>query len=161
MIEDGSGWIPGILGWTVAEHGRYYAREWEFGPFFEAKVGAEMAEFLGRLDQPGNRLLWLRDEQGPIATVTLDGGDAEDGLAHLRWFIAAERARGHGAGRRLIARAVAEARDGRARGIYLWTFAGLDAACRVYQGAGFRLTREASDTTWGRAVTEQRWELVF
>ena len=53
------------------------------------------------------------------------------------------------------------ARSDGARGLYLWTFAGLEAARRVYEGVGFRLVREAPDETWGRTVTEQRWELRF
>ena len=160
-LEEGNGWIPGLIGWTIAEHARYYAGDWGFGRYFEAKVAAEMADFLGRLDEPGNHLFWLRGQDGPVATVTLDVGDAEEGLAHLRWFIVAERARGQGAGRRLIERTVNAAGADGAGGIYLWTFEGLEAARRVYDRAGFRMVRQGIDATWGRSVTEQRWELVF
>lgn len=44
-------------------------------------------------------------------------------------------------------------------GIYLWTFAGLDAARRLYDDFGFRLVEEQAGETWGTRVTEQRFVL--
>ena len=154
------GYTPGLLGWTVAEHGRYYAREWGFGPYFETKVAAGMADFVRRLDAPGNHIWWAGDDT-PIATLTLDGGDAEEGLSHLRWFIASDAARGQGSGGQLMARACDAARADGAAGIYLTTFAGLDAARRLYESYGFQLVHEAEDTTWGTPVREQRFEMRF
>lgn len=160
-VEQGHGWIPGLLGWTTAEHGRYYAQHWDFGAFFEAKVAAEMAAFVNRLDDPGNHLLWARDEAGPLATVSIDAGEAEDGLVHLRWFIASDRARGRGLAGPLISDAIDAVRDDGGSGVFLWTFAGLDAARAIYERVGFRLVKQGDNATWGRVVTEQRWELVF
>ena len=161
MLAVQSGYSPGILGWAVAEHGRYYAREWGFGAYFEAKVAAGMAEFLGRLDGPGNHLFRVEDDEGPMATMSLDGDDAEEGLAHLRWFIASDRARGQGLGHRLMTATLDAARGDGARGIYLTTFAGLGAARRLYEKFGFRLVHEAEDMTWGPKMQEQRFELRF
>jgi hypothetical protein len=42
--------------------------------------------------------------------------------------------------------------------VYLNTFKGLDAARALYDRAGFRLVAEATGSTWGREVTEQRFE---
>jgi len=158
-VEYGSGYVPGVLGWCTARHGQYYAAEWGFGLFFETGVAADMAAFLRRLDEPGNHVFWARDRDGFCATLSIDGGDAEDGLAHLRWFIADARTRGQGVGGRLIERAIAAVREDGAAGVYLWTFAGLDAARRVYEKAGFRLVKEIEDTTWGTPVLEQRFEV--
>ena len=155
------GYTPGILGWCVAEHGRYYAREWGFGAFFEAKVGAGMAEFLGRLDAQYNHLFWVGDQDGPLACLSLDGEDAEQGLTHLHWFIASDGARGKGVGTRLMGRTLAAARQDGFAGIYLTTFAGLDAARRLYEKAGFCLVHEAEDMTWGPRMLEQRFEVRF
>lgn len=157
----GTGYLPGLLGWTVAEHGRYYAEHWGFGPYFETKVAREMADFVGRLDQPENKLFWAADDAGPLATLSLDGGDADQRLFHLRWFVTAARARGQGLGQRLISACVATARELGAAGIYLTTFSGLDAARRLYAKAGFTLVHEAEDSTWGTPVMEQRFELRF
>ena len=97
--EPGSGWRPGIVGWIVMQHGEYYAREWDFGAYFEAKVAREVGEFVDRLDKDYNHLLWEIDALGPLAAVSVDGDYAENGLAHLRWFIASDRGKGQGGGR--------------------------------------------------------------
>ena len=41
---------------------------------------------------------------------------------------------------------------------YLTTFAGLDAARRLYEEIGFTLTSEHADTTWGVPLNEQRFD---
>ncbi len=162
-IEEG--WAPGLIGWCVAEHARYYAAEAGFGVVFEAKLAREMGAFAARLAPPAATIFHASDAEGFLATVSIDGSDArdgmQDGLAHLRWFIAAERARGRGLGKGLMARALAAAREAGMAGIYLDTFAGLDAARAVYERVGFRLVAEAPAETWGRTVLEQRFELRF
>ncbi len=160
-IRFGEGWRPGLIGWTVAQHGSYYAENWGFGPFFEAKVARDMAEFVLRIDSAGNHVLWAADDEGLLATVSLDGEQAEQRLTHLRWFIAGERSRGQGLGRDILRRAVSAARKDDMQGIYLTTFAGLDAARALYEAEGFKLVSEADDMTWGVRVCEQRFEVQF
>jgi hypothetical protein len=41
--------------------------------------------------------------------------------------------------------------------VYLWTFAGLDAARHLYENQGFRFAEEKEDRTWGEPVTEQKF----
>ncbi|MEL7470026.1 MAG: GNAT family N-acetyltransferase [Pseudomonadota bacterium] len=159
--KTGEGARPGLLGWCVAEHGRYYAREWGFGTFFEAKVATDMSSFLVRADTPGCHIWWAEDDAGFTGTLTIDGGDADDGLTHLRWFITSDRARGQGLGNSLLNTAISAARDDGARGVFLTTFAGLDAARRLYEKHGFVLVSEQRDTSWGTEVTEQRFEVTF
>jgi hypothetical protein len=43
--------------------------------------------------------------------------------------------------------------------VYLSTFAGLDAARRLYEKAGFRLRAEGEGDHWGKTVVEQAFEL--
>jgi len=44
--------------------------------------------------------------------------------------------------------------------VYLWSFAGLNAARHLYEGQGFRLAEEKEARSWGKPVTEQKfvWE---
>ncbi len=42
--------------------------------------------------------------------------------------------------------------------LYLYTFAGLDSARRLYEQAGFKLKEEQEANTWGRPMREQRFE---
>jgi GNAT superfamily N-acetyltransferase len=157
------GWRPGLIGDVVSLQARYYARHWGFGASFEATIAAGMAAFVRRYDPRVDLIVSSGGAERVTGSVTLDGGDPEgrDGLAHLRWFILDETLRGQGLGRRLIGRALEFARGTGRSGVYLWTFAGLDAARRLYDEAGFRLVQEHPGSSWGTRVTEQRFELRF
>ncbi len=156
------GWRPGLLGDVVALQARYYAEAWGFGAFFEAKLAREMAEFADRYDP--RRDLILSAVEGPrtLGSITVDGSDpaAPDGHLHLRWFILADGLRGRGIGRTLLDESLAFARSLGRPGVYLWTFAGLDPARRLYDDAGFVLAEEHAGETWGTRVTEQRFVLA-
>ncbi len=45
------GYIPGAIGKITELHATYYSTYWNFGLYFEAKVAAEMAQFLSRFDE--------------------------------------------------------------------------------------------------------------
>jgi GNAT superfamily N-acetyltransferase len=150
-----SGFMPGALGRVVEMHGRYYAAAWGFGASFEAEVAAELAEFCRRYD-PARDGIWLacRGER-IVASVALDHA-GEGGAARVRWFIAEPDQQGAGIGRRLFDDLLAFAEATGQRHLYLWTFAGLAAARRLYDRAGFLLTEESLDTGWGPPVLAQR-----
>ncbi len=155
------GWRSGLLGDVVALQARYYADAWGFGPFFEAKLAREMGAFASRYDPQRDLILSAHDGARTTGSITIDGGDpdAPEGLLHLRWFILGDGERGRGVGRALLDESLSFARATRRPGVYLWTFAGLDAARRLYDAAGFRLAEEHVGATWGTRVTEQRFVL--
>ena len=161
MIGIVAGWRPGLVGAVVRAHGEYYAREWNFGAFFEAKVAHQMGAFVQRYGVR-DRLFSAWDGERFLGSLTIDGGDPAlaEGEAHLRWFIMTDDARGRGIGRRLVEAGMGFLRDEGFASCYLTTFAGLDAARRLYEAAGFRLTAEAEAESWGTRVVEQefRWE---
>ena len=86
---------------------------------------------------------------------------AETEGAHLRWFILDSGCQGQGIGRRLLTEALRHCRRQGFRRVYLWTFAGLDAARHLYESAGFRLCRELEGRQWGVVVQEQMFELTL
>lgn len=152
------GWTPGALGRIVALHGDYYHRHWGFGAFFEAKVAHELGAFVQRLEE-GRDGWWLLTAGGRVeGGIAIDGAAAGAQGAHLRWFIVAEERQGWGAGRALLAEALAFCRQARHPRVFLWTFAGLHQARRLYEAHGFRLAEERSGSMWGTPVTEQRFE---
>src|SRR5260370_1114449 len=51
IIQIHSGYIPGAIGRVVELHATYYAQQWSFGLFFEAKVATNLASFLSRFDE--------------------------------------------------------------------------------------------------------------
>ncbi len=156
-----SGYRPGAIGRVTWLHGDYYGRNWGFGLYFEAKVARELAEFLGRFDAERD-LFRLALVDGAIAeSIAIDGAKAAAQGAHLRWFIVDPNRQGLGIGRLLLDEALGFcAACGYAR-VFLWTFAGLDAARRLYEAAGFRLVEEVDQEQWGKTMREQRFELAL
>jgi DNA-binding MarR family transcriptional regulator/ribosomal protein S18 acetylase RimI-like enzyme len=159
-VEIVAGYVPGVIGRVAEMHGRYYAKPYGFGRFFEAKVAGGMAEFSGRLDRPMNGL-WAAMRGGEIVgTVAVDGEDFGPGIGHLRWFIIDDAARGLGIGRRLLAEAVGFCDRRQFGQVDLWTLRGLDAARKLYEDFGFALVEELVGDQWGKQVTEQRFRRV-
>ncbi|MEJ2656967.1 MAG: GNAT family N-acetyltransferase [Desulfobacterales bacterium] len=155
------GYLPGSIGRVVELHGTYYHAHWGFGSFFESKVAADMAEFIGRYDenQDGFWTVSLRSRiEGSIA---IDGIHAKDEGAHLRWFIVSDTLRGKGTGNLLIQTAVDFCQNKHFECVYLWTFEGLHAAKHLYEKYGFELVTQHEGKQWGKMVKEQRFELTI
>lgn len=153
------GYMPGSIGRIAELHGTYYNVHWNFGLFFEAKVATELSEFLQRYDESRDGI-WLAVVDGRVeGSIVIDGIHAEDDGAHLRWFIMSDSLRGKGAGSRLMDCAVEFCNNMGYRKTYLWTFEGLDAARRLYEGAGFKLIKQYAGLQWGTRVNEQYFEM--
>src|SRR5438552_13504769 len=151
-------YVPGSIGRIVELHGRYYARDWRFGPYFEAKVASELGELLARLD-PKRDGFWIAAEDDEIVGgIAIDGSCAPD-AARLRFFIVDDSLRGKGFGDQLMRTALDFCRRAGHQHVFRSTFAGLAAARKLYERHGFALTDERSDRTWGVEVTEQGFDL--
>ena len=155
------GHIPGSIGRVVELHGIYYNTHWGFGPFFESKVAAELAEFIGRYDKNRDGF-WTASLEGRVeGSITIDGIHNTGKGAHLRWFIVSDALRGKGIGNRLIHSAVEFCRNKSYKRIYLWTFEGLNPARYLYEKHGFKLIEQRSGMQWGTEVIEQQFERRF
>lgn len=150
---------PGALARLVEMHALYYACAWGFGAFFEAKVAREAGEFAAALPRGDSRLWFARLHDRVVGSIAIDGRQAAREGAHLRWFILDDASRGAGTGAALLDAALAFCRAQSFPSVYLWTFAGLDAARRLYESRGFRLVEEKSAESWGARVREQRFVL--
>jgi GNAT superfamily N-acetyltransferase len=138
-------------------HADFYARHWNFGAFFERRVATNLAEFIGRVDRPANRIWLALQGDRIVGSVAIDGEDLGADQAHLRWFILDDGCRGGGIGRRLMAEAVAFCDRSGFQATQLFTFKGLEAARRLYEDYGFTLTSEEVGDQWGSVVTEQQF----
>ncbi|HXZ55483.1 MAG TPA: GNAT family N-acetyltransferase [Burkholderiales bacterium] len=153
-----SGYLPGSIGQLVELHGRYYARDWRFGRYFEAKVASELGDLLSRLN-PERDCFWIAAEDGDILGGIAVDGSSDSESARLRSFIVEDSHRGRGLREKLIREALDFCRGAGHRRVFLTTFAGLDAARKLYERHGFVLTEERPNSTWGVEVTEQRFDL--
>ena len=156
-IEIVSGYRPGLIARITEMHARYYAREHGLGRRFEAVVAAGLSGFCDRLDTPGNAIWTARQGGEIVGSVAIDGEDLGANIAHLRWFILADGARGGGIGKNLLTAALAFADERGFAETHLWTFSGLDAARHLYERRGFALAEELIGDQWGRQVLEQRF----
>lgn len=156
-IEIVSGYRTGMIGRITEMHGTYYAKNYGFGHFFEAKVASGLAEFSERLhDQNNNIWLAIHNDQ-IIGSVAIDGQDLGNNEAHLRWFILENGYQGSGIGKRLLAEAIAFCDQKGFSAVQLWTFSGLDAARKLYESFGFKLTKEWEGNQWGKTMLEQQF----
>jgi len=156
-IEIKRGYQTTILGRVTTMHAEFYSMNYGFGQEFETKVGSEMAEFLSRVARVPNEV-WSAGLDGKIVgSISIDGEDLGGGIAHLRWFVLDEKARGSGVGKRLLNAALKFVDDYGFKETHLWTFKGLDAARRLYEQTGFSLVHEETGAQWGSEVLEQKF----
>jgi GNAT superfamily N-acetyltransferase len=145
---------PGDLGMVVHLHGVLYAREYGLDTTFETYVAKPLAEFA----MQGGGRLWIAAKGdrvvGSIAMV-----DAADSQGQLRWFLVVPEVRGTGLGRRLLELALDYARERGFARVFLWTFADLAAALKLYERAGFTVTETKRGRVWGAERTEVRMAL--
>lgn len=151
------GYLPGMIGRIAEMHGSYYAREHNFGRFFEAKVASGLAEFSGRLDKPYNQIWLAVLNDRIVGSVAIDGEDLDQGEAHLRWFIIDDGCRGHGAGKKLLNEAILFCDSVGFSAVHLWTFNKLATARRLYESFDFTLVKEWEGDQWGSLITEQQF----
>jgi len=156
-----SGYIPGAIGRVAELHGTYYYKHWGFPLFFESRVAIELSEFLRRFNEAQDGFWVARVEEKIIGSIAIDGVHHDSQGAHLRWFIITPENQGHGIGNGLLNEAIGFCRKKRYGRIYLWTFAGLHPARHLYEKLGFKLCEEHEGEQWGKAVTEQKFELIL
>ena len=156
-----SGYIPGAIGRIAELHGNYYHEHWSFGLFFEAKVAAELSEFLCRFHEAHDGFWIASAEDKIVGSIAIDGIDVANKDAHLRWFIVAPENQGQGIGKVLLDEAIQFCRKTGFCRVYLWTFAGLDCARHLYEKWGFRLSEQRVGNQWGKTVNEQMFTLIL
>ncbi|TYC66860.1 bifunctional helix-turn-helix transcriptional regulator/GNAT family N-acetyltransferase [Stappia sp. BW2] len=151
------GYQTGMIGDIASMHARTHGHIIGMGPTFESVVSKAMAEFMPRVDNPMNNSWSVLENGAVIGSITIDGEDLGNNIAHLRWFILSERLRGKGLGRALLQKALDHSDGLGFDEIHLWTLKGLDAARMLYEKNGFTLAEEYVGDQWGKSVTEQKF----
>lgn len=154
-----SGYYPGLIGQLTALHARYYAEHWSLDHTFEAQVGQELSRFILDFDPKVDGIWAARAGESLVGAAAMDGHSNPTEGIRLRWFIVDPAGQGTGLGRNLLAKALDFCRECGPEQVYLWTFAGLNQARRLYEGFGFELAEEAPQHVWGRELVEQKFTL--
>jgi GNAT superfamily N-acetyltransferase len=147
----------GDLGWVVHRHGVLYAREYGWGEDFEAVVAEIVAKF-GASRDPAAERCWIAEKDGAIVGSVFLVRKSRT-VAKLRLLYVEPAARGYGIGGRLVDACVRFAREAGYRRVTLWTQSNLVSARRIYERAGFVLTKSEPNTISGREWVAETWDL--
>ena len=150
---------PGDLGWVVHRHGAVYAKEYGYNEEFEALVVEIVAHFVQHHD-PKRERCWIAEQEGAVVgSVFLV--ERSKTVAQLRLLLVEPQARGSGLGTRLVGECVRFARQTGYRKVMLWTQSELAAARRLYEAAGFRVVRKQRNSSFGKDLVSETWELTL
>jgi N-acetylglutamate synthase-like GNAT family acetyltransferase len=149
---------PGDMGEVIHQHGALYAGEYGFGIQFEYYVARGLCEFYERYYPKRNRV-WVCEHKGAMIGFLLLM-EREDS-AQLRYFLIQPEYQGLGLGSKLLGLYMDFMRECGYQKSYLWTTDELGAAISLYKKFGFQLTEEKASTSFGKPVTEQRYDLVL
>ena len=150
---------PGDLGWVVAAHGEFYAREFGWDTTFEALVAGIVADY-ARAHDPAREAAWIAELEGRRVGCVFCVA-ADDRTAQLRILLVDPAARGHGLGGRLVDTCVGFARTHGYQRMVLWTNDPLVSARAIYLSRGFRLVDEQSHRSFGVDLVGQNYELYL
>jgi GNAT superfamily N-acetyltransferase len=149
---------PGDLGWVVMAHGEQYAAEFGWDTSFEALVARIVADYAETAD-PDRHGAWIAELDGRRVGCVFCVGADRPGDCLLRILLVDPVARGRALGARLVARAIAFARDAGYTRMRLWTNHPLTAARAIYLRHGFRLVARERHHSFGVDLVGQTYEL--
>jgi DNA-binding MarR family transcriptional regulator/GNAT superfamily N-acetyltransferase len=149
----------GDIGWITHRQGILYSQEYGWDASYEALVSEILGGFVKNLDAAAERGWVAERDGGIIGSVFLVRASAD--LAKLRLLYVEPTARGLGLGKRLVEECIDFARMRGYKTLTLWTNDVLVSARRIYQAAGFRLTREERHHSFGKDLVGQTWDLAL
>lgn len=148
---------PGDYGWVASKHGELYAREYGWDETFEALVARIVADHIEQRDLKRDAA-WIAEVDGERVGCVFCV-EKEATVAQLRLLLVDPKARGMGIGARLVEECVRFATGAGYRRMMLWTNDVLVDAGRIYERAGFKLTKEEPHHSFGHDLVSQDWWL--
>jgi GNAT superfamily N-acetyltransferase len=149
---------PGDIGYVTYMHGALYHREYNYGLQFESYVAQGLCEFYEKYNPQRNRI-WACEHKNRIIgfLLLMDRGKA----AQLRYFLIEPEYRGIGLGSKLLNLYMDFLSECGYKQSYLWTTHELTTAAALYKRLGYKLTEEKESNSFGKPLTEQRYDLIL
>ena len=149
---------PGDLGWVAHRQGVLYHRDFGWDMSFEGLVAEILGKYAADFD-PEREDGWIADLEGsPVGSIFLMKSENPE-IAKLRLLYVEPEARGLGVGTRLVHACIDRAQKLGYRQLTLWTNDVLVSARRIYQAAGFRMTKVEAHHSFGKDLVGQTWIL--
>lgn len=149
---------PGDIGYVTYMHGALYSKEYDYGLQFESYVARGLCEFYEKYNPHRNRIWACEHRDRTIGFLLLmDRGES----AQLRYFLIEPEYRGLGLGSKLLSLYMDFLRECSYKRSYLWTTHELTTAAALYKRLGYKLTEEKESNSFGKPVTEQRYDLIL
>ena len=156
-IKISTGYRDELIGSVTALHSRVYSEIAGFGAHFEAMAATNFANFINRLDYDGNETWYAERDGAIVASISIDGQTKGDSRGYLRWFIVDPAYQSEGLGGKMMELAMEFCDAQGFEEVHLDTFAGLDAARKLYEKHGFELALEEPGRNYGEEVLEQKF----
>lgn len=148
---------PGDMGYLIYLHGRIYRKEYNYGIHFEIYIANGLQEFYQHYD-PKKDCVWICEHDEKIIGFLLLM-HRKNNSAQLRFFLIDPEYRGIGLGKKLMELSIDFFYKSNYQSCYLWTTDELAAAAAIYKRHGFILAAEKTSNTFGKKITEQRFDL--
>jgi peptidyl-dipeptidase Dcp len=148
--------LPGDLGYVAYLHGDLYTKENGYGLSFESYVLTGLGEF-GHDYDAGKDRIWMCEHEGRKIGFLL--AQHRPNAVQLRYFIFLPEYRGIGLGKKLMTEFIAFMKQRGVKDAYLWTTDEQHAAISLYTRFGFKLTEERPSHSFGKPLTERRYDL--
>ena len=147
------------MGWVVHRESSAYCTEYGFDEHFEALVARIVSDFLSNFD-PVRERCWMAEVDGQnVGHIFLVKHPDDPYAAKLRLLFVEPSARGLGLGHALVNECINFAQSAGYHKVVLWTQSILGAAHRIYENAGFQLTKEEPHHSFSKDLIGQTWEL--
>jgi ribosomal protein S18 acetylase RimI-like enzyme len=148
--------LPGDLGYVAYLHGDLYTKENGYGLSFESYVLTGLGEFGHDYDAEKDRI-WMCEHEGKMVGFLL--AQHRPNAVQLRYFIFLPEYRGIGLGKKLMTEFIAFMKQRGVKDAFLWTTDEQHAAISLYTRFGFKLTEEKPSHSFGKPLTERRYDL--
>lgn len=160
VYEIRSDYVPGFVGRVTELHATYYGGLWKLGPQFEVDIAEGIAEFVDRYDPSSDGMWAVVDQHETVrGGIIIDGREADERGAQLRYFILDPSLHGNGLGRQLLAAVMNFCGAREFDRIFLWTVDELEAAIGLYRSVGFTATEEVNvHSSWETPVPYRLFE---